>query len=316
MGTFRLVALVSNLLLAASPFRAADTEVGTVKWGRDLQAGLETSRTTGKPILLFFQEVPGCSGCQQFGREVMSHPLIVEAIEAEFVPVVVYNNRPGKDAALLDQFGEPAWNYQVLRFLDAAGQDLIPRRDKIWTVESVAARLVLALNAAKRPVPAHLTTIAIPELVPTPGTAAFAMPCFWTGELRLGAIDGVLTTEAGFFDGHEVTKLSFDREVVTLDRLIAAAASAGCAISVYTETPGDAEIARAQGIPTLPLDHSYRRAPESDQKKQISGTPFATLELNPVQATKVNAHARTDPKRALAWLSPGQVANLTHPQTP
>ena len=34
--------------------------------------------------------------------QVLSHPLIVEAIEDEFVPVVVYNNQAsGRDAELL-----------------------------------------------------------------------------------------------------------------------------------------------------------------------------------------------------------------------
>jgi len=36
---------------------------------------------------------------------VLSHPLIVEAIEDEFVPIVVYNNQAsGRDAKLLNRF--------------------------------------------------------------------------------------------------------------------------------------------------------------------------------------------------------------------
>ena len=49
-------------------------------------------------MLLFFQEVPGCSTCQAFGRGPLSHPLLVDAIEHEFVPLFVQNNRPGRDA--------------------------------------------------------------------------------------------------------------------------------------------------------------------------------------------------------------------------
>ena len=64
----------------------APVEVGEVRWGRDFEAARRSSVGSGKPILTLFQEVPGCAGCQRFGREVLSHPLLVEAIETEFVP--------------------------------------------------------------------------------------------------------------------------------------------------------------------------------------------------------------------------------------
>ena len=83
---------------------------------------------------MLFQEVPGCSGCQKFGREVLSETLLVEAIEDLFEPVLVLNNREGKDAEILKKYDEPAWNYQVIRFLDADGDDLIPRKDQITSV--------------------------------------------------------------------------------------------------------------------------------------------------------------------------------------
>lgn len=34
-------------------------EVGTVKWGRDLDAALASSKESGKPVFVLFQEVPG-----------------------------------------------------------------------------------------------------------------------------------------------------------------------------------------------------------------------------------------------------------------
>ena len=61
-------------------------EAGKVNWGRDLDAALASSQQTGKPLFALFQEIPGCAGCQQFGRDVLSNPLLVEAIESEFTP--------------------------------------------------------------------------------------------------------------------------------------------------------------------------------------------------------------------------------------
>ena len=34
-------------------------EVGKVNWGRDLDAALEASAKSGKPLFVLFQEVPG-----------------------------------------------------------------------------------------------------------------------------------------------------------------------------------------------------------------------------------------------------------------
>ena len=84
----------------------------------------------------------------------------MKLIEAHFVPVAIANNRGGADAKILKEFREPAWNYQVIRFIDSEKKDLIPRRDQINTVSAVAQRMIAALKAAKRPVPAELTMLA------------------------------------------------------------------------------------------------------------------------------------------------------------
>ncbi len=135
-------------------------EVGDVRWGRDLEAALRNSADSGKPVLVLFQEVPGCSGVRQFGREVLTNPSLVEAIENEFYPVLIYNNhKGGMDEKSLKRFNEPAWNYQVIRFLDAQGRDIIPRKDRIWTVSGVASRMIEALTVANRPVPEYLKVL-------------------------------------------------------------------------------------------------------------------------------------------------------------
>ena len=139
-------------------------EIGDVRWGRDFDAALENSAKTGKPILVLFQEIPGCSGVQKFGREVLTNPLLVEAIENEFIPMLVYNNsKGGMDQKLLKRFQEPAWNYQVIRFLNAAGYDVIPRKDRVWTTSGVASRRLEALMAANRPVPEYLKNLVNAE---------------------------------------------------------------------------------------------------------------------------------------------------------
>lgn len=134
-------------------------EVGTVSWIRELDDALAASRSSAKPVFALFQEVPGCAGCKQFGADVLSNPRVVEAIETEFIPLLIHNNTPGRDAEVLAAYGEPAWNYQVVRFLDSSGVDLIERRDKVWDTAPLVQRMVAALEAAERPVPEHLRLI-------------------------------------------------------------------------------------------------------------------------------------------------------------
>jgi hypothetical protein len=138
-------------------------ETGKIAWGRDLNSALAASRRSGKPVFALFQEVPGCMGCKQFGRDVLSHPLIVQGIENDFTPLLIHNNGSGADAEVLQRYGEPAWNYQVVRFLDAEGQDIIPRKDHVWEARPLAERMIATLEKAGRPVPEYLKTIANPK---------------------------------------------------------------------------------------------------------------------------------------------------------
>ena len=92
---------------------------------------------------------------------MLTNPQLVKAIEEEFIPMLVYNNRSGgMDRELLERYREPAWNFQVIRFLDAEGKDIIPRKDRVWTTSGVARRMVKTLRVVKRQVPDYLENLA------------------------------------------------------------------------------------------------------------------------------------------------------------
>ena len=141
--------------------------------------------------------------------------------------------------------------------------------------------------------------------------AVFAQYCFWTGEMKLGQIDGVIRTEAGFFQGHEVTRVDYDPSRISLEQLARQAREAGVADRLHL--PAGAQPARGSvgGVQVgASLDGSYRAAPADDQKKQLEGTAYARLKLTPEQATKVNAFARSNPAKAAEYLAPAQRATL------
>lgn len=285
----------ATVLLSFQAHAAANpVEVGEVEWGRDYEQALEKAKESGKPIFLLFQEVPGCAGCKQFGQDVLSDAVVVETIETKFVPLLIHNNKGGEDARIRKKYGEPAWNYQVVRFLDADGRDIIPRKDRVWSGPALMSRIQMALDKYK---PTNCATNGA-----SAARVALCQFCFWTGELKLGAIPGVLQTEAGFIKGREVTLVTYDPKRLSLDDLIGRAADAGVASSVYLDDPSL--------FPGAEKIEGYRRAPESDQKRQLKGTMFSQLDLSAEQATKVNAYARTNPQKALEFLTPSQIVEL------
>lgn len=144
---------------------------------------------------------------------------------------------------------------------------------------------------------------------------AFAQSCFWTGEMQLGQIEGVVRTEAGYYQGHEVTLVEYDPARLSMEQLAAQAKKAGVADRIYLPVGASSHGRDVAGVSVGgPLDRSYRTAPASDQKKQIEGTPFARLKLTPEVATKVNAFVRVDPARALQALNPAERAQMATPR--
>jgi Thioredoxin-like len=297
--------------LAAEPSVDNPVEIGLVHWQRDFFSALAAAGDSGKPILLLFQEVPGCIGCQTFGEQVLSHPLLVEAIEDNFIPVLVYNNRSsGMDKELLERFAEPSWNFQVMRFLNGQGEDIIPRKDRVWTVAETAQRMALALETAHRPVPRYLGNLALEEDGENLRQLVFSMFCFWTGEYSFGRFDGVVATEAGFFGQREVTRVVYHRQQLDTDELIRLAAAQQCATTVY-HLYGD-EVDGHGLSKEVWREEQYRRAPDEDQKKQLQGRlPLGhQASLTPMQLTKLNAFMPDDRDAALSYLSPRQRRRL------
>jgi copper chaperone CopZ len=308
-----IAALCLPTVLAAPPAGiGTPRELGRVKWGHDLDKALATSKQTGKPVLLLFQEIPGCQGCINFGDQPLSHPLIAEAIEDLFVPVAIHNNKPGYDAAILKRFDEPASNFPVMRFLDAAGKDIVERRENIFTAHDVSKRLIEALATAGRDVPPYLQLAMVESDTSRDHREwlTFAMHCFWEGQAGLGAIDGVVTTRASYYENQETVDVAFDPTIVSIEDLVKAADAGHCADTVYVH--GDVPLVHARSAlneRAKPAKATPKAAPASDQNYWIAQSSMRFLPLTPMQAMKVNSavHLNQDAKR---WLSPRQVALL------
>ena len=214
---------------------------------------------------------------------------MVAAAGAEFVPVAVYNNVPGPDAAVLKRFREPAWNNPVVRFLDADGADWIPRKDGEYTVGFLLSRMVAALEAAKRPVPPYLKLAAAEAAPRKPETAAFAMYCYWEGEAKLGALDGVTGTRIGELLGAETVEVTFDAAVIDYETLVTKALELDCAHRVFARTDAQLKIAKAlAGNRAVRTDDALDA--RTQQQYHLAHYPqYHVLPLTAAQATRANA---------------------------
>ena len=104
--------------------------------------------------------------------------------------------------------------------------------------------------------------------------------------------------------------VTYHQEHLSLEQLIEEAVARGCAKSVYVES-GGTEV--ESSLKVKQFDRSgYRRAPSSDQKKQIQRWLAAhqELQLTPLQLTKLNALMPDDREAAASWLSPRQRAQI------
>ena len=102
-------------------------------------------------------------------------PLLVETAETLFTPVMIRNNVDGYEEEVLKRYAEPDWNNPVMRFVNADGEDILERKDRVWSIGDVTQRVVNVLQAAEREVPAWLSTLWDETSSEEVQMAAFAM---------------------------------------------------------------------------------------------------------------------------------------------
>lgn len=234
----------------------------------------------------------------------------MDAIEHEFVPVFVQNNKPGRDAELLERYREPAWNNPVVRFFAPDGRELLARAEGVYAADALAERMSVALTEARRPIPGYLG-LACEELAREPlERAVFAMACFWHGEGVLGSISGVRSTRAGFLEDREVVEVEYSPARIPFVDLLRLTRSEGCAKRVWVESGERLTAARAVlGEDARELVTAPRPADGSDHEYYLRDSPYALLPLTPLQRVRINALLGSA-RAAEGWLSPSQTSLL------
>lgn len=242
-------------------------ELGDVAWLRDYDRGVALAAERRKPILLLFQEVPGCSTCVHFGQDVLTHPLMVELITDRFVPVAIFNNHPGGDAEILRRYDEPSWNNPVVRFLGPDGAELLPKLADRYDALGLHEKIISVLEMLGDEVPGYFRLLGRDLLVGygLSERVTYLTPCFWSGETSLAQHPAVITTDAGWIGGEEAVQVQFDPRKASRSDLDG--------------------YARAEGFrPTERGRFGVDREPQFYLRKN----PVRHLPLTPAQRTRIN----------------------------
>lgn len=289
-------------------------ELGDVAWERDFDKGIAQSKAEDKPVFLLFQEVPGCATCRNYGANVLTHPQIVEAIETLFVPVAIFNNKRGKDAEVLKMYNEPSWNNPVVRIVDADKKNIVNRVSGNYSALGIVHAMVFALQKEEKEIPTYLQLLKQSLEAETSGTetATFSMYCFWTGEKKLGNVDGVLETQPGFMNGSEVVEVKYNPVIISYEELVKEANQASCASHVFTENNQETKMAeKIVGKNAASKKSRFRL--DREPKYYLSKSIYRYIPMTQYQATKVNVKIgnRQSPDE---YLSPRQLELLSYIQ--
>lgn len=282
-------------------------ELGKVKWLRNYEDAIAKSDKSNKPVLILFQEVPGCSTCRNYGNNALSHPLIVEAIETLFIPLAIHNNKRGEDAKILQLFGEPSWNNPVVRVINTNRRELTPRLGGDYSSLGLVQAMINSLTVNGSPIPPYLTLLKEELTAKKSGveTATFGMYCFWTGEKELGSLEGVVSTQPGFMDGREVVTVEYNPEIIAYEDMLTTAQNARCADYVYAENEQQ-KMAAKKVVSDNKVTTASKFRLDKEPKYYLSKTHYQYVPMTDLQATKANALVG---KRQLpdAVLSPRQM---------
>lgn len=265
-------------------------ELGTVDWIRNFEKGLAISEQENKPVFLLFQEVPGCATCRNYGHNVLSHPLISEAIETLFVPVAIYNNKGGSDAKVLQFYSEPTWNNPVVRIVGSDKKDIVKRIGGNYSKLAVVAAMKAALTAQSLPVPMYLQLLHRELASENSGTekATFSMHCFWTGEKKIGNWDGVIETQPGFMNGREVVEVEYDPTQINFETLLKKANKSGCASHVFAENKDQLEASKSIIGNTSGSEKGEFKI-DREPKYYLSKSVYKYVPMTQLQAARANS---------------------------
>ena len=122
--------------------------------------------------------------------------------------------------------------------------------------------------------------------------ATFAMHCFWEGQVKLGALPGVVHTRAGWLDGEEVVQVDFDPKAISYKKLVRQADELSCAGTVFAISNQQVAVARdlvSNRMKRVAKKTRARDAKPTDDLYHLRKSSSRYLPLTRGQGNRINA---------------------------
>lgn len=223
-------------------------ELGCVHLEFDTLAQAQHESTSRRrPILCI--ETQG-STIYSMGNVILSHPLVVEAMESLFVTCDYSTDEDDDDEASSNSmsrfFARPSRQARI-RFLDDQAADICPPVTSTTTLVHVVSSMVLALEHSKLFVPQYLRLLLEEEsgkvqvLSPTrvreiSRKAVFGFHDPVQAEVILAGLDGVLSVRSGCLVRQSVIEVTYDSRRLSFCALVRHALQNANASLVYHQT--------------------------------------------------------------------------------
>jgi hypothetical protein len=275
------------------------------------------SRTTRRPVLLVQAEMPGDT---EAGREIFSHPLIVEAADSLFT--TVFNKGENYSCSASRSASGKSRRTRV-GFFDELGKEIVPSLSAdMLTRAGIAEAMIATLEACEQPVPKYLKILYDEERGRiAPGPVGLPVPCYYRavfgmndstlGEVEFAGLEGVISTRAGFLDKQKIVQVIYDSARLSFGSVIHYALKRNVGDIIYYQTNDERMIATIQiqrlkensklteFLGTIQLDY--------DPKRALRKSPLRYVPLTELQATRANRLVHLDRfNEAMHLLSPRQ----------
>ena len=206
-----------------------------------LQEAKEEAARREQPILCIEVQIPG--GSIIAGETVLSHPLIVEAMESLFVTVRPTPEEPTDERS---RFFRDSSCRTRIRILDEEGMDIVPCVEHLSSVEVLTA-MVQGLEACAKHIPRYLLllneeasgqleVLSKDRFREVQRSALFGMFDSTKAEVELGGLGGVLSTRAGMVTRQKVVQVTYDTRRLSYCTLVRYALRHAGVNIVYYET--------------------------------------------------------------------------------
>jgi hypothetical protein len=278
-------------------------ELGRVRWRRDYDEAIKTSTSEKKPVFVFIQDISGVDVNIQYGEAVLSHPLVVEAIESLFIPLAIYNSEPNRDTDMLAKLSENSSNQTVIRIVNSRGTDLTERVVDNLTMDGILSAIIESLSGET---PQYVEILYEEYKIPqNTESAIFPVHCFWAGEVELGPSRGILQTIPGKVGEREAIQVVFDSNVTSYRKLLEESHTFGLCKDAYYSNENQRKVAEEM-FGDKGVKRSGKFVPDRTPKYYLSQTSYESVPMTDRQAILVNSDLffKEDPK---ARLSPRQI---------